>query len=144
METGCPSAESKALQPSDLPSYLDGEHLVPYRQIVHLPIKNLWARRCFYLPPGVEFHENCFHVQRTKSYQATHHLPSGGAFMFSAWDFHSWIANVGAVLFMGILVIGFSAFVGTLMSRIFGEERDAAETSSKSRSAKEPSFREAA
>lgn len=38
--------------------------------------------------------------------------------MFSAWDFHSWIASVGAVLFMGILVIGFSAFVGTLMSRL--------------------------
>ena len=64
--------------------------------------------------------------------------------MFSAWDFHSWIASVGAVLFMGLLVIGFSAFVGALISLMLGEERDAAETSSMSRSAKEPSFREAA
>ena len=64
--------------------------------------------------------------------------------MFSAWDFHSWIASVGAVLFMGILVIGFSAFVGALISLMLGEERDAAETSSMSRSAKGPSFREAA
>lgn len=64
--------------------------------------------------------------------------------MFSAWDFHSWITSVGAVLFMGTLITALSAFVGTLLTRIFGEERDAAEPSPASRSAKEPSFREAA
>lgn len=64
--------------------------------------------------------------------------------MFSAWDLHSWIVSVGAVLFMGSLITGFSAFVGALLSRILGEERDVAETSPMSRSAKKPLFREAA
>ena len=41
METACPDAESKALQVLDLPSYLDREHLVSSRQIVHVPIKKL-------------------------------------------------------------------------------------------------------
>jgi hypothetical protein len=41
METACPDAESNALQVPDLPSFLDREHLVPSRQIIHAPIKKL-------------------------------------------------------------------------------------------------------
>src|SRR5574341_2339715 len=41
METACPDAEANALQVRDLPSYLGREHLVPSRQIVHVPIKKL-------------------------------------------------------------------------------------------------------
>lgn len=41
METSCPDVKSNALQVCDLPSFLDREHLVPSRQIVHVPIKKL-------------------------------------------------------------------------------------------------------
>jgi hypothetical protein len=48
METACPRAESNVLQVRDLPSYLDREHLVPFRQIIHEPIKELTTVRfCF-------------------------------------------------------------------------------------------------
>ena len=64
--------------------------------------------------------------------------------MFSAWDLHSWVVSVGTALFMISFVTAFGAFVATLIARILGEERDVAEPSPTSRSAKEPSFREAA
>jgi hypothetical protein len=36
IETAYPDVESNALQVGDLPSFLDREHLVPSRQIVHV------------------------------------------------------------------------------------------------------------
>lgn len=64
--------------------------------------------------------------------------------MFSAWDFNSWIASVGVVLFMLSFLTGFGALVTALISRIWGEERDVAATSQPSSTAKEPPSRKAA
>lgn len=49
--------------------------------------------------------------------------------MFSAWDFNSWIASVGVMLFIVGLLTGFGALVSALMSRIWEEETDAAVSS---------------
>ena len=64
--------------------------------------------------------------------------------MFSAWDFNGWIVSVGVVLFMLSILTGFGALVSALMSRIWGEEPDVAETPRMSSTAKEPSIRKAA
>jgi hypothetical protein len=64
--------------------------------------------------------------------------------MFSAWDFHSWSASLGIVLFMGMLITGFGALVGVVISRIWGDERDVAASLRVSRTVKKPPFREAA
>lgn len=64
--------------------------------------------------------------------------------MFSAWDFNSWIASVGVVLFIVSLLTGFGALVNALMSRIWGEEPDAIVTPRMNGSAKESSTRKAA
>ncbi len=64
--------------------------------------------------------------------------------MFSAWDFNSWIASVGVVLFMVTLLTGLGAVVNALMSRIWGEEPDATVTPRTSGSVKESSTRKAA
>lgn len=63
--------------------------------------------------------------------------------MFSAWDFNSWIASVGVVLFMGSLITGLGVLVTVLISRIWGEERDVAVTPHLSSTAKEPPLRKA-
>lgn len=64
--------------------------------------------------------------------------------MFSAWDFHSWIASVGVVLFMGSLITGFSALLSALICWIWGAERDVVETPRMTRPVKEPPLRKAA
>lgn len=64
--------------------------------------------------------------------------------MFSAWDFHGWIASFGTVLFMGGLITGFSAGVALLIRRIWGDERDVAAIPPASRTVQEPPRREAA
>lgn len=64
--------------------------------------------------------------------------------MFSAWDFHSWIASVGVVLFMLSFLTGFGALVSALISRIWGEEGDVAASPHLSSTAKEPPIRKAA
>jgi hypothetical protein len=64
--------------------------------------------------------------------------------MFSAWDFNSWIASVGVVLFMLSFLTGFGALVTALISRIWGEESDVVATPHLSSTAKEPPIRKAA
>ncbi len=64
--------------------------------------------------------------------------------MFSAWDFSSWIASLGVVLFMLGFLTGFGAIVNALMSRIWGDERDVAATPHLSSTAKEHPIRKAA
>ncbi len=58
--------------------------------------------------------------------------------MFSAWDFSSWIASLGVVLFMRGFLTGFGAIVNALMSRIVGDERNVAATTHVSSTPKEP------
>lgn len=64
--------------------------------------------------------------------------------MFSAWDFNSWIVSIGIVLFMVGLLTGFGALVNVLISRIWGEEREAAATPRMSSRAEEPPTRKKA
>ncbi len=64
--------------------------------------------------------------------------------MFSAWDFHSWIASLAVVLFMGGLITGFSALLSAFMCRIWGGEREVVETPRTARPVQEPPLREAA
>ena len=92
----------------------------------------------------VKYSQKGSHVQGAKTYRATHRLPSGGAVMFSEWDFNSWIFSIGLMLFMLSLLTGFGAFVSALMSRTWGEGRDDAATARMSRTPKEPSIRKAA
>jgi hypothetical protein len=64
--------------------------------------------------------------------------------MFSAWNFHSWITSVGAVLFMCSLITGFGLLVTLLISRIWGEEGEVAAAPRVSGTAKKSPIREAA
>jgi hypothetical protein len=64
--------------------------------------------------------------------------------MFSAWDFNSWIASVGVMLFIVGLLTGFGALVSALMSRIWEEESDAAATPRMGQLPKESSTRKVA
>ena len=64
--------------------------------------------------------------------------------MFSAWNFHGWLASVGVVLFMGFLITSLSILATALVTRIWGAERDVAETPRASETAKKPAIREAA
>ncbi len=47
--------------------------------------------------------------------------------MFSAWNLNTWIASLGAVLFIGSLLTGFAALVTVLMSRVWREDPDLAD-----------------
>ena len=64
--------------------------------------------------------------------------------MISSGGLESWFLSVIAVLLLGILIVGFSTFVGLLISWIWGGTRDVIETPRMSRPAKESSFRKAA
>jgi hypothetical protein len=64
--------------------------------------------------------------------------------MFTGWDLDSWGFSVVAMLFMLSILTGSGALVSLLMSRIWGEERDDAETAHMSRTVKEPPIRKAA
>jgi hypothetical protein len=46
--------------------------------------------------------------------------------MFSAWDLNSWIASVGALLFIIGVLTGLGALASAFMSRVWREERDTA------------------
>lgn len=64
--------------------------------------------------------------------------------MFSAWNFNSWIAGVGVLLFIVSLLAGLGAIVSALMVWMWGEESDAAATPRRSQTSKESSTRKAA
>ena len=64
--------------------------------------------------------------------------------MFSAWDFHGWIASAGVVLVLGSIIIGFGWLVTLLLSWIWGEESEVATPSHMKESAKAAPMRKAA
>lgn len=71
--------------------------------------------------------------------------PSGGVVMVSAKGFFdTWIFSVGAMLFILSILMGFSALVSVLMSRIWREVRDDAATARMNGTSEEPPFRKAA
>lgn len=84
------------------------------------------------------------HVGHRETCQEAHHLLSGGAIMFSAWDFHSWIASAGVVLVLGGIIIGFGWLVTLLLSWIWGEEPEVAIPTHMKESAKAAPMRKAA
>src|SRR5207244_2605638 len=88
-------------------------------QRFHKQYRRLRPRRWCHSKLGCRIKPERLPCSRYKTYQSTHHLPQGGAVMFSAWDFNSWIFSVGVMLFILSVLTGVGAFVTVLVSRIW-------------------------